>query len=52
MEGLTSWELGQKMGMSEHDATLRLQRAMCKLGCASMYEAALRTIKSGFVKSA
>lgn len=52
MDGLTSREIGQKMGLSERDVALRLQRAVRKLGCASKYEAVLRAIKSGLIECA
>ncbi len=45
MDGMTRWEVGRKMGLSERDVTLRLQRVMRKLGCSSTYEAVLRAIK-------
>lgn len=49
MDGLTDWEVGEAMSISEREATLRLQRATKKLGCKTKYEAALRAIKLGLV---
>jgi len=50
MDGLTSCEVGLKMALSEWDVTLRLQRAMKKLGCGSKYEAVLKAIKLGLIE--
>ena len=52
MDGMTSWEIGQKMGLSECDVTLRLHRAMKKLGCGSKYEAVLKGIKLRLIEAA
>jgi DNA-binding CsgD family transcriptional regulator len=52
MDGMTSWEIGQKMALSDCDVTLRLQRAMSKLGCGSKYEAVLKGIKLGLIEGA
>lgn len=51
MDGMTSWEIGLKMALSDWDVTLRLQRAMRKLGCGSKYEAVLKGIKLGLIKA-
>ena len=51
MDGMSSWEIGQKMALSDWDVKLRLQRAMHKLGCGSKYEAALRGIKLGLIEA-
>ena len=50
MDGMTDWEIGRKLDLSQHDVTLRLQRAMRKLGCGTKYEAVLRTIKLGLIE--
>jgi DNA-binding CsgD family transcriptional regulator len=50
MDGMTKWDVGRKMDLSEYDVTLRLQRAMKKLGCSSTYEAVLRAIKLGLIE--
>lgn len=50
MDGLTSWEIGKKMDLSERDVALRLQRVMRKLGCGTKYEAVLRAIKLGLIE--
>ncbi len=50
MDGMTSWEIGQKMYLSDCDVRLRLQRAMRKLGCGSKYEAVLKGIKLGLLE--
>lgn len=49
MDGLTDWEVGQAMGISETEVLLRLRRSMQKLGCTNKYEAALRAIRLGLV---
>ena len=38
MDGMNRWEIGRKMGLSEREVSLRLQRGMRNLGCASSYE--------------
>lgn len=45
MDGMTDWEIGTKLGLSERDVTLRLQRAMRKLECGTKYEPVLKAIK-------
>ena len=50
MDGNTSWEVAQKMSLSERHATLLLRRAMKKLNCSSKYEAALRAIQLGLIE--
>ena len=49
IDGLNDWEVGNAMGISEREVTLRLRRVMAKLGCATKYEAALRAIRLGLV---
>lgn len=49
MDGLSNWEVGQAMGISETEVLLRLRRAMQKLGCTNKYETALRAIRLGLV---
>lgn len=49
MDGLTSWEVAERMSISERHATLLTRRAMEKLGCSSKYEAILRSIRLGFI---
>ncbi len=49
MDGLSDWEVGCAMGISETDVLLRLRRATEKLGCSTKYEAALRAIRLGLV---
>jgi len=51
MDGMTRWEVGRKMALSERDVALRLQRVMRKLGCSSTYESALRAIKLRLIES-
>ena len=50
MDGMTRWEIGRQMGLSERDIALRLQRVMRKLGCGSTYEAGLRAIRLGMIE--
>jgi DNA-binding CsgD family transcriptional regulator len=49
MDGLSDWEVGNAMGISEKEVLLRLRRTTAKLGCATKYEAALRAIRLGLV---
>ncbi len=49
MDGLSNWEVGREMGLSETEVMLRLRRSMTKLGCANKYELALRAIRLGLV---
>ena len=49
MDGLSNWEVGRAMGISETEVLLRIQRAMQRLGCTTKYEASLRAIKLGLV---
>lgn len=50
--GLTDWEVGNAMGISESEVLLRVRRAVTKLGCATKYEAGLRAIRLGLVTCA
>jgi hypothetical protein len=43
--GMTRWEVGRKLGLSERDVALRLQRVIRKLGCGSTYRAGLVAIR-------
>jgi len=49
MDGLSDWEIGNAMGISETEVLLRLRRATKTLGCATRYEAALKAIRLGLV---
>ena len=49
MDGMTSWEVANRMSISERHVTLLLRRAMQKLGCSSRYETGLRAIKLGLI---
>ena len=49
IDGLSDWEVGNAMGISEKEVLLRVRRAMTKLGCTTKYEAALRAIRLGLV---
>jgi DNA-binding CsgD family transcriptional regulator len=48
-DGLTNYQVGQKMGISATEALLRVSRAMSKLDCASKYEAGLKAIRLGLI---
>ena len=50
MDGLSDWEVGQAMGISETEVLLRLRRTSTKLGCSTRYEAALRALSLGLVE--
>jgi len=50
MDGLSDWEVGNAMGISETEVMLRLRRVTATLGCATRYEAALRAIRRGLVE--
>ena len=49
MDGMTSWEIGRKLGLSERDVTLRLERVMTKWKCGTKYEAVLKAIRLGLI---
>lgn len=49
MDGLSNWEIGRAMGISETEVLLRIRRAMQLLGCQNKYEAGLRAIRLGLV---
>ena len=49
IDGLSDWEVGNAMGISETEVLLRVRRAMMKLGCATKYEAGLRAIQLGLI---
>jgi DNA-binding CsgD family transcriptional regulator len=49
MDGLTSWEVAERMSISERHATLFVRRALKKLECTSKYEAGLRAIRLGLI---
>ena len=49
IDGLSDWEIGNAMGISESEVLLRLRRVQMKLGCATKYEAGLRAIRLGLV---
>lgn len=49
MDGLSDFDVGCAMGISETEVLLRLRRATEKLGCTTKYEAALRAIRLGLV---
>ena len=49
IDGLSDWEVGNAMGISETEVLLRVRRAMTKLGCATKYETALRAIRLGLI---
>ncbi len=50
MDGKSSWDIGERLGIAERHAELLLQRAMRKLGCTSKYEAVIRAIKRGLIE--
>ena len=49
MDGLSHWDVGQSMAISETEVKLRIRRVIEKLGCRNQYEAGLRAIKLGLV---
>jgi len=48
-DGLTDWEVAERMCISATEVALRLRRAMRKLGCATRYEAVIRAIRLGLM---
>lgn len=50
MDGMTSWNVADRMSISERHVTLLLRRAMQKLGCSSKYETGLRAIRLGLIE--
>ena len=51
MDGMNSWEVADRMLISERHATLLTRRAMHKLDCSTKYEAVLRAIKLGLIEA-
>ena len=51
MDGMTSWQVSDRMSISERHATLLTRRAMQKLGCSTKYEAVLRAIRLGLIEA-
>jgi DNA-binding CsgD family transcriptional regulator len=49
-DGLTSWQVADRMSISERHVALLVQRAMQKLSCSSRYEACLRAIRLGLLQ--
>jgi DNA-binding CsgD family transcriptional regulator len=49
MDGMTSWQVAERMSISERQTALLLGRAMHKLGCSTRYETGLRAIKLGLI---
>ena len=52
IDGMTSWQVAERMLLSERHVTLLLRRAMQKLGCSSKYETGLRAIRLGLIECA
>ncbi len=50
MDGMTSWEIADRMSLSERHVTLLHRRAMQKLGCSTKYQAGLRAIRLGLIQ--
>jgi DNA-binding CsgD family transcriptional regulator len=50
MDGMTSWQVADRMSISERHVALLLSRTMQKLGCSSKYEAGLRAIRLGLIE--
>ena len=50
MDGMTSWEVANRMAISERHVSLLIRRAMQKLGCSSKYETGLRAIRLGLIE--
>lgn len=51
MDGKTSWEVGQILGIAEGTAVRHLANAQQKLGCVSKHHAVVRAIKLGLITS-
>ena len=49
IDGLSDWQIGRAMGISETEVTLRMRRVATKLGCTTRYEAAIQAIRLGLV---
>jgi DNA-binding CsgD family transcriptional regulator len=50
MDGMTSWDVGERMSISAAHVTLLLRRAMQKLGCSTKYETCIRAIRLGLIE--
>jgi DNA-binding CsgD family transcriptional regulator len=49
MDGMTNWEIGRKLGLSERDVARRLRKSADALGCSTKYETVLRAIALGLI---
>ncbi len=49
VDGLTNWEIGERLGISEREVARRLHRAGQRLSCATRYETVLRAIRLGLI---
>lgn len=50
MEGKTSWEVGQILGISEHTTARHLNNATRKLACVNKHQAVLRSLRLGLIR--
>jgi DNA-binding CsgD family transcriptional regulator len=50
MEGLTAWEVGNALGITERTAVLHVNNATHKLGCVSKHQAVLKALRLGLLR--
>ena len=50
MDGLTAWEVGEALGISERTAVLHISNAMHKLGCTNKHQAVLKALRLGLIR--
>jgi DNA-binding CsgD family transcriptional regulator len=50
MDGMTAWEVGHVLGISERTAVLHVNNATHKLGCVSKHQAVLKALRLGLLR--
>jgi DNA-binding CsgD family transcriptional regulator len=50
MDGMTAWEVGETLGISERTAVLHITNAMHKLGCKDKHQAVLKALRLGLIR--
>ena len=50
MEGMTAWEVGNVLGITERTAALHVNNATHKLGCVNKHQAVLKALRLGFLR--
>ena len=50
MDGMTAWEVGETLGISERTAVLHINNAMHKLGSVNKHQAVLKALRLGLIR--